>query len=124
MPPYLQVIINMLPLLLGFEIQTSERPQVLLAHRLIHRSSTPFTLTVVMRRVCPPICLSLDVAENHVLYGCREAGDLPRDVGLSASPRLAEMLQDGTCFVLLESLRHHVKDVVHHLNRKIINSLI
>lgn len=39
---------------------------------------------------------------------------LPRDVGLPAPPGLTEMLQNGTSLVLLDALRHHVKDVMHH----------
>lgn len=39
---------------------------------------------------------------------------LPGDVGLPAAPRLREVLQDGSGLVLLDALRHHVQDVVHH----------
>ncbi len=46
--------------------------------------------------------------------GGGEAGHLPRDVGLPAAPGLAEMLEDGARLVLLDPLRHHVDDVVHH----------
>ena len=38
---------------------------------------------------------------------------LPRNVCLPASPCLTKMLQDGPCFVLLDSFRHHVQNVVH-----------
>lgn len=40
--------------------------------------------------------------------------DLPRNVGLPASPGLAEVLQDGSGLVLFDALGHHVQDVVHH----------
>ncbi len=56
----------------------------------------------------------MTVPENHVLDGCGEAGHLPRDVGLPAAPGLAEVLEDGARLVLLDPLRHHVDDVVHH----------
>ena len=39
---------------------------------------------------------------------------LPWDVGLPAAPGLTEVLQDGARLVLLDALRHHVQDVVHH----------
>lgn len=39
---------------------------------------------------------------------------LPRDVSLPAPPRLAEMLKDGSGLVLLDTLRHHIQDVMHH----------
>ncbi len=56
----------------------------------------------------------LTIPENHVLDGCGEAGHLPRDVGLPAAPGLAQVLEDGARLVLLDPLRHHVDDVVHH----------
>ena len=40
---------------------------------------------------------------------------LPGDVGFPAPPGLGEMLQDGTRLVLLDSLWHHVQNVMHHL---------
>lgn len=39
---------------------------------------------------------------------------LPWNVCLPAPPGLTEMLQNGPSLVLLDSLRHHVQDVVHH----------
>ena len=39
---------------------------------------------------------------------------LPRNVGLPAAPRLTEMLQDGASLVLLDTLWHHVQDVMHY----------
>lgn len=38
---------------------------------------------------------------------------LPWDVGLPASPGLAQVLQNGAGLVLLDTFRHHVHDVVH-----------
>jgi hypothetical protein len=58
--------------------------------------------------------LTIPVPENHVLDGCGEARHLPRYVGLPAAPGLAEVLEDGARLVLLDPLRHHVDDVVHH----------
>lgn len=40
--------------------------------------------------------------------------DLPRNVGLPASPGLTQVLQDGSGLVLFDTLRHHVQYVVHH----------
>ena len=42
--------------------------------------------------------------------------NLPRDVGFPAAPRLTQMLQDGSGLVLFDTFRHHVQDVMHHLN--------
>jgi len=39
---------------------------------------------------------------------------LPRNVGFPAAPRLGQVLQNRTGLVLLDTLRHHVHDVVHH----------
>ena len=44
-------------------------------------------------------------------------GYLPGDVRLPAPPRLAQVLQDDARLVLLDALRHHVQDVVHHLQQ-------
>lgn len=42
---------------------------------------------------------------------------LPGDVSLPTPPGFAEMLQDGTSFVLFDAFWHHVDDVVHHLKK-------
>lgn len=39
---------------------------------------------------------------------------LPGNIGLPAPPSLAQVLQDGPGFVLLDPFWHHVQDVVHH----------
>ena len=82
----LQVVV--LPLLLGLQPETGQASQILLAGGLVHGRTTADTLSVVVRRVGPPIGLGLDVAKDHVLDRGRQAGDLPRNVGLPASPSL------------------------------------
>ena len=59
----------MLSLLLSFQVQSSQSPQVLLAHCLVHSGATADTLTVVVSGVCPPVSFCLDVAQDHVLNG-------------------------------------------------------
>lgn len=59
----------MLSLLLCFQVQTSQSSQVLLAHGLVHSSSTTDSLTIVVGSVCPPVGFSLHVAQDHVLNG-------------------------------------------------------
>lgn len=71
---YLQVVV--LPLLLSFQVQTSQPPQVLLAHRLVHSGSTADSLTVVVGSVGPPVSFSLHVAQDHVLNGSGQAWHL------------------------------------------------
>lgn len=39
---------------------------------------------------------------------------LPGDIGLPAPPSLAQMLQDGSGFVLFDSFWHHVQNVMHN----------
>lgn len=39
---------------------------------------------------------------------------LPGNVCLPAPPGLTKMLQNGPGFVLFDSFRHHVQDVMHH----------
>mmetsp|Transcript_6161 Transcript_6161/g.24641 ORF Transcript_6161/g.24641 Transcript_6161/m.24641 type:complete len:696 (-) Transcript_6161:121-2208(-) len=107
----LQVVV--LALLLRLQPQARQAAKVLLAHRLVDRRATPDALTVVVRDVGPPVALRLDVPQDHVLHWRRQAGHLPRNVGLPASPRLGEVHQDGARFVLLDALGHHVQDVVH-----------
>mmetsp|Transcript_67280 Transcript_67280/g.140138 ORF Transcript_67280/g.140138 Transcript_67280/m.140138 type:complete len:884 (+) Transcript_67280:4960-7611(+) len=110
--PVLEVVV--LPLLLSLEPQARQPPQVLLAHRLVHGRASPDALAVVVRDVGPPVCLGLDVAQNHVLNRNRHPGHLPRDVRLPAAPRLGEMLQNDLALVLFHALRHHVQNVMHH----------
>lgn len=45
--------------------------------------------------------------------------DLPGNVCFPASPGLAEVLQDGSGFVLFDALRHHVQDVMHHCSTQL-----
>lgn len=66
----------MLSLLLSLQVQTSQSPQVLFAHRFVHSGSTADTLPVVVGRVGPPVCFGLYVAEDHVLDGSGQAGHL------------------------------------------------
>ena len=55
----LQVI--MLSFMLGFEIQTRQSPQVLLADRFIDSGTSPDTFSIEIRSVGPPISLALHV---------------------------------------------------------------
>lgn len=71
---YLQVVV--LPLLLSFQVETSQSSQVLLTHGLVHSRSTADSLTIVVGGVGPPIGFSLHVAQDHVLDGSREARHL------------------------------------------------
>ena len=112
----LQIVV--LSLLLRFEIKSCQPAEVLLAHGLIHRSPSADSLSIVVGRICPPVGLGLDVAQDHVLYGDGKAGYLPGDVGLPAAPGLAEVLEDRSGFVLLDPLGHHVKNVMHDLDRE------
>mmetsp|Transcript_21771 Transcript_21771/g.52021 ORF Transcript_21771/g.52021 Transcript_21771/m.52021 type:complete len:220 (-) Transcript_21771:2237-2896(-) len=109
--PVLQEVV--LPLLLSLQPQASEAAEVLPADGLVNSRPAPDALTVVVRHVRPPVGLLLDVAQDHVLHRRRQPWDLPRDVCLPAAPRLAEVLEDGPRFVLLDALWHHVQDVVH-----------
>mmetsp|Transcript_30637 Transcript_30637/g.99608 ORF Transcript_30637/g.99608 Transcript_30637/m.99608 type:complete len:435 (-) Transcript_30637:2259-3563(-) len=109
--PILEVVV--LALLLRFEVEPREPPQVFPAHRLVHRRAAPDALAVVMRNVRPPVRLGLDVPQNHRLHGRWQSRHLPRDVCLPASPRLREVLQDGARFVGFDPLRHRVQQVVH-----------
>ena len=38
---------------------------------------------------------------------------LPRNICLPTAPGLAEMLQNGPRFILFDSLRHHIQNIVH-----------
>ena len=107
----LEVVV--LPLLLSLEVQPSETTQVLLAHRFVDGSSATDTFSVVVSRVRPPVSLHLHIPEDHVLDRRRQPRHLPRNVGLPTTPRFRQMLENRLRLVLLDSLRHHVEDVVH-----------
>ena len=70
----LEVVV--LPLLLSFEVETSESAQVLLTDCLVDSGSPTDSLSVVVSCVGPPVCLGLDIAEDHVLNGNGETWDL------------------------------------------------
>mmetsp|Transcript_33281 Transcript_33281/g.109100 ORF Transcript_33281/g.109100 Transcript_33281/m.109100 type:complete len:1053 (+) Transcript_33281:4096-7254(+) len=107
----LEVVV--LPLLLGLQPQAREPAQILLARRLVDGRATANTLTVVVGGIGPPVGLGLHIPEDHVLDRSRQAGHLPRNVGLPAAPGLGQVLQDGPGLVRAHALRHHVDDVVH-----------
>mmetsp|Transcript_45139 Transcript_45139/g.81181 ORF Transcript_45139/g.81181 Transcript_45139/m.81181 type:complete len:277 (+) Transcript_45139:4424-5254(+) len=107
----LQVVV--LPLLLSFEPQACKSAKVFLARGFVHGGTSANTLSIVVGGVCPPVCLGLDVAKDHVFNGRWQPRDLPRDVCFPASPCLGQMLQDGAGFVCTNTLRHHVNDIVH-----------
>lgn len=71
---YLQVVV--LPLLLSFQVQTGQSPQVLLAHCLVHSGTTTDSLSIVVGSVGPPVSFSLHVAKDHVLNGSGKAWHL------------------------------------------------
>lgn len=109
--PVLQVPV--LPLLLGLEVQPRQPTQVLPDDRLVDSSSSPDTLSVVVRDRGPPIGLALDVSKQDVLNGGRHTGDLPGDVGLPASPSFRQVLHDRLGLVLPDRFGHHVEDIAH-----------
>lgn len=104
----------MLPLLLSLQIKTCESAEILLTNSLIHGRSSFDSFTIVVGRIRPPIGLGFDVANDHVFYSSRQAWNLPRNVGFPAAPGFAQMLKDSLCFVLLDSFRHHVIDVLDY----------
>mmetsp|Transcript_889 Transcript_889/g.2132 ORF Transcript_889/g.2132 Transcript_889/m.2132 type:complete len:706 (-) Transcript_889:1206-3323(-) len=113
----LQVVV--LALLLSLEPQACQASQVLLARCLVDSGTTTNPLAVVVGGIGPPVRLGLDVAQDHVLNWRGQARDLPGNVGLPATPRLGEVLQDGPCLVGPHTLWHHVDDVVHHGRAKL-----
>ena len=108
----LQVI--MLSFLLRFQIQSSQSPQILLTNSFVHSRAASDSLSVIMRRVCPPISFRLDVSQNHVFNRGRQSRYLPRYVRFPASPSFAQVLQNHSRFILFDAFRHHVKDVMHN----------
>lgn len=66
----------MLSLLLSFQVQTSQSPKVLLAHRLVYSGTPSNPLTVVVGSVGPPVSFGLHVAQDHVLNGSGKAWNL------------------------------------------------
>ena len=111
---YLQIIV--LSFLFRFEIESRQTTEILLADRLIDGGAASNSLAIIMRRIRPPIGLRFHVAKDHVFDGKRQSGNFPRDIGFPAAPRFAQMLQNGSRFVLLDSLRHHIQNIVHHLD--------
>ena len=103
--------IVVLSFLFGLQIETSEPAHVFFADRLINGGSSPDPLPIEVGGVGPPICLGLDVPQNHVFDGSRESWHFPRNVGFPASPGFTEMLHDGFGLVGLDSLGHHVLNV-------------
>jgi len=71
---YLQVVV--LSFLFGFEIETSQTSQVLLADGFVDSGASTNTFTVVVGCVCPPVCLHLDVPKDHVFDRRRETWNL------------------------------------------------
>ena len=64
-----------------------------------------------MGGVGPPIGFGLDVAQDHVFDGQRQSGHFPGDVGLPATPSLAQVLQDGSRLVLLDACQDGIWEV-------------
>lgn len=56
---------------------------------------------------------------SRPLYDLGRPPHLPRNVGLPAAPGLTEVLQDRPGLILLDPLRHHVEDVMHHSGPKL-----
>ena len=70
----LEVVV--LAFLLGLEVETGEATEVLAADSLIDGGATLDAFTVEMRRVGPPVRLHLHVAQDHVLNGYGQTGNL------------------------------------------------
>lgn len=73
----LQVV--MLPLLFRLQVEPSEAAKVLLADGLVNSGSATDPLSVVVSSVGPPVCLALDIAQDHVLHRDGQARDLLRE---------------------------------------------
>lgn len=63
--------IVVLPLLLSLEIKSGEPTQVLFTNCLINSGSPPDSFSIIVSGVGPPVCFSLDISDNHVLYRSR-----------------------------------------------------
>lgn len=109
----------MLPFLFRFQIQSRHSAQILFAHRLINGGSTTNSLTIIMRRICPPVRFRLHVTQNHILDRRRQSRNFPWNVRLPASPSFRQMLKNGSRFVLFDAFRHHVQNVVHDRGTKL-----
>lgn len=72
----------MLALLFGLEPEPCQPAEILSRNSLVDSGTAADALSVVVRNVCPPICLCLDVAQNHVLDRRRQPRHLPGDVCL------------------------------------------
>ena len=66
----------MLPLLFSLQVETSKTTKVLLTDCLVHGGSSSNSLSVIVSCVGPPVCLGLDVTEDHVLNWNRETRHL------------------------------------------------
>ena len=105
--------VPVLPLLLGLQVQSSQSTQVLPDNGLVDGSTSPDTLSVIVRDRSPPIGLALDVSQQDVLDSGRHPWNLPRNVGLPTSPSFRQVLHDGLGLVLTNRLGHHVEDITH-----------
>ena len=63
--------IVMLPLLLSLKVKSSETAQILLADSLVNSCTSSNPLSIIVSGISPPVSLSFDIPENHVLNGCR-----------------------------------------------------
>ena len=101
--PVFQIMV--LPLLFGLKPQTCQPAEVLLAHSFVNGGATAYTLSVVVRHRRPPVRFALDKSQNHILNWRWQPGDLPRDVGLPASPSLRKVLLYIVQFTLVGQLQ-------------------
>ena len=107
----LQIVV--LSLLLGFQVQPRQASKILLADGLVDCGTTSDTFAIVISGICPPVGLSLHVANNHVLDGDWQAWNLPWDVGLPAAPGFTQVLQNCLGLVRFDAFWHHVIDVLY-----------
>ncbi len=109
----------MLPLLLSLQVKTSETAQILFAYCLVNSCTSSNSLSIIVCGIGPPVGLSFDISENHVLNGCRKTRDFPRNVSFPAPPSLTKMLQNGLSLIGFYTLRHHVIDIHDYRSSKL-----
>lgn len=75
---YLQVV--MLSLLFSLQVQSCQPSQILLTHSLINSCSSPYSFSVVMRGIRPPISFHFNVTQYHVFNWNRQARNLQNKI--------------------------------------------
>ena len=101
-----------------FQPKSRQSADILFSDSFINGDTTTNSFTIVMRHTGPPISFSLDIAQNHIFNWSRRPGTFQGIFAFQHRQASDKCCKIILMLVCLNTLRHHVKDIVKDCSTK------